>query len=137
MTTVEIRAPHPALALPGFTRAVELSTGITVHIRRVDRTAFTMALSRHFAAQGQLDQMVADGANLADQLGFVLELRHRIFKASLIQPTLPELLALYGGDLEQEDFGLGCDLEILDLAIAEFSPEKTTERQTLPLPAQE
>lgn len=116
-------AQHPALSLPGFTRAVTLSTGLEVHIRRVDLNAVTMAATRDLAADSTEEALQSIKDSIGQKIGIALDIQRRLLRASLIQPTLPELLALYGGSEEADDLGLGCDLATLNQAISEFNPQ--------------
>lgn len=125
------RAQHPALKLPGFTRAVELSTGLTVHIRKVDVTAVSMGATRDLAASGEI---TPGQMGLADQASLALDVQRRLIRMSLVQPTLAQLLEVYGGQLDQDDLGLGADYTTLSNAIAEFNPapqQPDTTRQAL------
>lgn len=119
----EQRTPHPALSLPGFTRPVTLSTGLEVHIRKVDVEAVTLDAARH--AAGALGEGEA-APRVEEQVALTIDVRRRLLKASLIQPTLPELMTVYGGTDEDADLGLGTDLTVLLEAVDEFNrkPEK-------------
>lgn len=114
---------HPALSLPGFTRAVALGTGLTVHIRKVNVEAITLSTARDVATSPELlSQAQAGSVDTSQELGLVIEVKRRVLQASLIQPTLPELMALYGGTDADSDFGLGDDLSVIHAAIDEFNP---------------
>lgn len=116
-------ATHPALKLPGFTRAVELGTGLTVHIRKVNVEAITLSTARDVATSPELLAQAQEGAvDTVQELGLVIEVKRRVLQASLIQPTLAELMALYGGTDADPDFGLGNDLDVIHTAIDEFNP---------------
>lgn len=123
-------AQHPALSLPGFTTSVTLSTGVTVHVRKIDKNAITMAAARDLAAQAGAIEGIQELANLGenetpqftpDQLGMMLDIRRRTLRAALVQPTLPDLMALYGGREDDADLGLGPDLTTLEEAITAWN----------------
>ncbi len=117
MTTKAAAKPHPALALKGFTRSVTLSTGIEVHIRKLDRQAVIMSEARRATgvAGGELEG--------AAQVGLIIDIQRRTLKAALVQPSLAELMETYGGTEEDPDLGLGDDLTTIMTAIDEFTPQ--------------
>lgn len=112
------KGQHPALKLPGFTRTVALSTGLTAHIRKVDVTAVSMGATRDLAASGDIAPGQMD---IVDQASLALDVRRRLIRTSLIEPTLPELLEVYGGTPEDDDYGLGSDFTVLVDTIEAFS----------------
>lgn len=116
-----LQRTHPAYKLTGFIREVELPTGITVAIRKISTDALQMHVAQEFAARRQ-----AAGSEVgpADQAALAIEITRRLLRTALIEPTLPELLELYGGNEEQDDLGMGDDLETLLQAIGEHSPQK-------------
>lgn len=129
-----LQRTHPAFKLTGFTREVELGTGLTVAIRKVGVSALQMHVAQEFAARRQES---GGEVGQADQAALAIEITRRLLKTALIEPTLPELLALYGGSEDQDDLGLGDDLEVLLEAIGAFSPQKaeTAEEPASPVKA--
>ncbi|MFB9991221.1 hypothetical protein ACFFLM_04390 [Deinococcus oregonensis] len=124
MTTDAARKPHPALALKGFTKPVTLGTGIEVHIRKLDMDVITQAAARDAVASGLLTIDEANTANVGEQLGLAIEVKTRVLKASLVQPTLTELVEIYGGTMDEADFGLGNDMSLILEAVDKFNPQK-------------
>lgn len=128
MTTKAAKKPHPALALKGFTTSVTLSTGIEVHIRKLDMDKITQATARDAVVSGLLTIEEAQANNIGEQLGLAIEVNARVLKASLVEPTLAELMETYGGSLDDADFGLGSDMTLILKAVDEFNaPAKAPE----------
>lgn len=121
--------PHPAERLPGLTKRVTLSSGIEVLLRRVDLEAVTLDATQHVMNRHELLQVAGEHAQEAAQAVAALDPGGRrpsalsveaesalavsksVLRATLLQPRLEELIALYGGreDQSEPDLGLGPD----------------------------
>ncbi|MFB9991222.1 hypothetical protein ACFFLM_04395 [Deinococcus oregonensis] len=134
---------------------ITLSTGIEVQLQRVDLTGhlpLTLheALSEPLALVGM--QNAKEGSELLGgilneegrpedpwpeelqaQMQAVRTADARLLVRGCVSPALPELLALYGGDLREADLGLGLDFALLLAAVKQLSglrqssPEALTE----------
>lgn len=134
--------PHPATLLKGFTKTVELSTGVEVIIKKLNIEAYTMDAARHvmstpalLTAAGEYAKESAAAIESVDgqapamsreqMMETSIQLQEKLLRAALIAPRLEALVELYGGGLEEPDYGLGPDLTVLLEAVQEFSaPDK-------------
>lgn len=130
--------PHPALKLKGFTKTVILSTEIEVIVKKLNLEAYTMDAARHVLSTPALLMAASEYAKESTEametidgkapslsreqmLELNIQIQEKLLRAALIQPKLEELIELYGGSLEEPDYGLGPDLNVLLEAVQEFS----------------
>lgn len=143
---------HPALKLKGFTKTVTLSTGVEVIIKKLNIEAYTMDAARHvmstpalLTAAGEYAKESAAAIESVDgqapamsreqMLETSVQLQEKLLRAALIEPKLEALVELYGGTLEEPDYGLGPDLTVLLEAVQEFSapaPEVVAAAEAFP-----
>ncbi|GAA4002665.1 hypothetical protein GCM10022631_11710 [Deinococcus rubellus] len=144
--------PHPALKLKGFTKTVTLSTGIDVIIKKLNIEAYTMDAARHvmstpalLTAAGEYAKESAAAIESVDgqaptmsreqMLETSLQIQEKLLRGALIEPKLEALVELYGGSLEEPDYGLGPDLTVLLEAVQAFSaPDKKVVAQAEAFP---
>ena len=124
-------------SLNGFFREVTLSTGISVKIRKLDMVAFRSSAYRHvlehsvarlgaenareggdlLASASVTPQRPAELDPELENARLMLEMddyeTRKTLEMGLVRPKLPELIALYDGDLELPDCGLGPDYSLL------------------------
>ncbi|WP_161884051.1 hypothetical protein [Deinococcus alpinitundrae] len=144
--------PHPALKLKGFTKTVELSTGVEVIIKKLNIEAYTMDAARHvmstpalLTAAGEYAKESAAAIESVDGqaptmsreqiLETSLQIQEKLLRGALIEPKLEALIEMYGGSLEEPDYGLGPDLTVLLNAVQEFSaptPEVVATAEAFP-----
>ncbi|AWN22214.1 hypothetical protein DKM44_02325 [Deinococcus irradiatisoli] len=144
--------PHPATLLKGFTKTVTLSTGVEVIIKKLNIEAYTMDAARHvmstpalMTAAGEYARESAaaiesvDGPSPAmsreQMLETSLQIQEKLLRGALIEPKLEALIELYGGSLEEPDYGLGPDLTMLLEAVNDFSspkPEVVAQAEAFP-----
>lgn len=161
MTEAPAIRPHPLEQFPGATRTVTAPmTGLPVLIRKVDYDVITLDCTKtvlsspamRAVAQGWAEEagkeMQQPGeqsrprGELPPEMGLEIQRQSELalLRSALLRPTLDELVALYGGDMQTPDLGLGPDFSYLAGEVDDFSkpkpaPEQLEAARTFPVPA--
>ena len=142
--------PHPLERFPGATRTVTAPmTGLPVVIRKVDFDAITLDSARFVLSGPAMREVAQEWAARATEemkedgetprprgslppeaeLEIQREASRAALRCALLRPTLDELVAEYGGSLDEADLGLGSDFSWLAGEVSAFSKPQPTPAQ--------
>lgn len=143
MNNIQQVPAHPLEKMNGMAERITLpGSGIEVVVRRADVEALTADALRFAFTTPVLQQVAQDWATRAGEaakvpgqldrpqpaldMGQQMELARQMnaatFRAVVVAPKLDDLIAMYGGDEQLADFGMGSDFKVLKDAVDRLNP---------------